>query len=142
MMPPTRLIYVSHRKDHSAEGLDAIFDVSRKNNLRDDITGALIVSDEYFVQLLEGDRLLVSQCMVRITHDVRHAEIEFVATNLVPNRLFAEWSLHRIETSAIDRNVLKPFLINGAFQPTLMPQAVIEDLCRRLSGENCKSSRA
>ena len=134
-MAPTRLIYASTRSDRSAAALDTIFEVSRANNLRDDITGALIVSDKHYVQLLEGDRYLVSQCMVRIVQDIRHTDIEFVATSLVPYRMFARWSLHRIETSTVKGRTLKPFLIDGIFQPKLMPQVAIEDLCRVLSNE-------
>ncbi len=134
-MAPTRLIYASTRSDQSAAALDAIFEVSRANNLRDDITGALIVSDKHYVQLLEGDRYLVSQCMMRIARDIRHTEIEIIAVNLVPHRLFAQWSLHRIETPTLEARTLEPFLIDGAFQPKLMPQLAIEDLCRVLSSD-------
>ena len=37
-----------------------------------------------YLQLLEGDRFLVSQCMMRIAKDARHTEIELVAVYLVP----------------------------------------------------------
>ena len=134
-MPPTRLIYASQRTDQSPAALDAIFEVSQVNNSRDGITGALIVSDEFFVQLLEGDRLLVSECMWRITRNVRHKDIELVAVNLVPHRLFAEWGLHRIDSAAIGRKMLKPFLVDGTFQPKQMTQSAIEGLCRMLSSK-------
>ncbi len=134
-MPPTRLIYASHRVDQSPGALDEIFKVSLVNNSRDGITGALIIGDEFVVQVLEGDRRLVSECMWRIVRNNWHKDIELVAVNLVPHRLFAEWSLQRIEAAAIGKKVLKPFLIDGAFQPKQMTQASIEGLCRMLSDQ-------
>jgi hypothetical protein len=89
-MPPTRLIYASVRTDQSASALSEIFEVSRKNNLRDGLTGALIVSEAFFVQVLEGTRAQASECMWRIAQDGRHKDLELVAVNLVPHRLFAE----------------------------------------------------
>lgn len=141
-MPPTRLIYASTRLDRTLEGLDAIFAESHRNNLRDDITGALIVSDTHFVQLLEGSRHAVSQCMGRIAKDGRHTEIEFVSTEEVAYRLFAEWSMHRIEVAEIERPILRPFLVDGAFQPMLMSQMSILNLCRVLSQWSMQRSQS
>ena len=139
-MSPTRLIYASTRLDRTPEGLDAIFESSRRNNLRDDITGALILSDTYFVQLLEGSRQAVAQCMARISQDSRHTGIEFVSTEEVAYRLFAEWSMHRIDVAEIQERRLNPFLIDGEFQPMLMPQMNILNLCRMLSQWSLRSS--
>lgn len=134
-MPPTRLIYVSTRVDRTAEAIDAIFEVSERWNSRDDITGALLVGDKYFLQVLEGRRHLVSQCMMRIARDPRHTDVEIVSTNLLPHRLFATWSLYRIDAAALRKSVIKPFLLDGVFQPKALSQAGIEDLCRVLSAE-------
>lgn len=139
-MPPTRLIYVSTRLDRTAEGLDAIFEASRRNNLRDDINGALVVSDSYFVQLLEGSYDAVSQCMARITQDSRHTGVEVVSTETVAYRLFPQWSMHRIDIAEIQKRRLNPFLIDGAFQPMLMSKSNIQNLCRMLSQWNSHSS--
>ena len=139
-MPPTRLIYVSTRADQTAEAVDAIFDVSQRLNRRDDITGALLVGSEHFVQILEGNREPVSRCMVRIIQDPRHRDVEFVSTNLVPHRLFPQWSLHRINVPALKKNVLQPFLLDGAFQPRRLSQVAIEDLCRLLSLQASRTS--
>lgn len=132
-MGPTRLIYSSQRKDQAPETLDAILQISRRNNLRDDITGALIAGEGHFVQLLEGDRARVGWCMSRIMQDARHHDIQIVSTNTVPCRLFPEWNMYLVETAALRRKTLERYLIDRSFQPTLMPQVAIEDLCRELS---------
>lgn len=134
-MGPTRLIYSSRRVDQAPKALDAILQTSRRNNLRDDITGVLIVSERHFVQLLEGDRARVAWCMSRIMQDPSHDDIQIVSTNTVPCRLFPEWSMHLVETATVPRSTLDGYLIDGAFQPPLMSQLAIEDLCRALSAE-------
>lgn len=139
-MPPTRVIYASDRTDQSPAALDAVFEVSQANNSRDDITGALIVGDRFFLQVLEGDRRLVSECMGRVMRDVRHKDVELIAVNLVPHRLFADWSLHRIDAAAIGKTLLKPFLTNGTLQPKQMGQHAIEGLCRMLSSAASETS--
>jgi hypothetical protein len=109
--------------------------VSRRNNLRDEITGVLVVSKGSFMQLLEGSRPKVGRCLMRIMQDERHRDIQIISTNTVPNRLFPEWSMHRVEVSAIRRAILDRYLIQGEFRPGDMKQGAIEDLCRILSGE-------
>jgi hypothetical protein len=136
----TRLIYSSRREDNSQETLDGIMRVSRRNNLRDEITGVLVVSEGSFMQLLEGERLKVGRCLMRIMQDERHRDIQIISTNTVPNRLFPEWSMHRVEVSAIRRAILDRYLIRGEFRPGDMKQGAIEDLCRILSGEGALPS--
>ena len=126
--------------DQSPAALDEIFKVSQANNSRDDITGALIVGDAFVVQVLEGDRRLVSECMWRIMRNAWHTDVELVAFNLVPHRLFADWSLHRIDAAAIGKTLLKPFLTDGTLQPKQMTQHAIEGLCRMLSSAASETS--
>jgi hypothetical protein len=118
----TRHIYASTRVDRSAKAVNEIFAVSERNNRRDAITGALIVTDDYFVQLLEGGRLAVSQRMVRIARDHRHEDIEFIPTKAVLHRLFTGWTLRRIQTERLDRTLLLSRLIVGALQPEQLTQ--------------------
>jgi len=108
--------------------VDAIFEVSLRNNGRDDVTGALVVSQNYFVQLLEGPRSLVSQCMIRIAQDRRHTAIEFISTKAVPHRLFAGWSLRRVDTKRLSRAALVPHLVASAFRPEHLTQEAADDL--------------
>lgn len=139
-MPPTRLIYVSTRLDRTPEGLNAIFESSRRNNLRDDINGVLIVSDTHFVQVLEGSYDAVSQCMERIAQDRRHHEIRVVSSSEVSFRVFAMWSMRRIDIAGVKEWRLEPFLVDGVFQPMLMSQNEIQNLCWMLSQERSDPS--
>nr|MBA2560407.1 BLUF domain-containing protein [Propionibacteriales bacterium] len=57
-----RLIYSSRSQipaDDRTSELGAIFNTARVNNKRRGVTGALIISDESFVQALEGEESVV-----------------------------------------------------------------------------------
>ena len=135
-MQLTRLIYASRHVGTTIDMIDRILQKSRANNLRDGITGALVISDLYFLQLLEGDRKQISKCFMRVMQDNRHQDIQLICAGDHENRLFYEWSMHRIETSRMKQKVLHPYKINGSFVPFCMSQCAVEDLCRTLSAGN------
>ena len=138
----TRLIYASKHDDTDAETLDRILQSSRANNVRDGITGALVINRQNFLQVLEGDRSAIGQCFMRIMQDTRHHDIQVIGTADVEHRLFLEWSMHRIETSRIKAEILSRYLIDGQFDPSRMSQLEIEDLCRTLSGDGWEALAA
>ncbi len=129
----TRLIYASHHDDTPIEILDQILRKSRANNVRDGISGALVIAKGHFLQLLEGDRQAVAQCFMRIAQDRRHRDVSLISAADTDFRLFHEWSMHRIEASRIKQEILSCYTINGVFDPVSMSQAAIEDMCRTLS---------
>lgn len=47
-MQLTRLIYASNRDSIAVEAVDHILQKSRLNNVRDSITGAMVVSEQHF----------------------------------------------------------------------------------------------
>ncbi len=138
----TRLIYSSWRLDDGEGDVEAILHASRRNNDRDGLTGALVVGERQFLQVLEGARSAVGCCLERIMRDPRHEAVEVISTGEVPYRLFAEWTMHRIDTSAIKRRILNRYLIRGAFRPGELPQAAVEDLCRTLATQEWEASAA
>jgi len=141
-MQLTRLIYVSNHDGTAVEMLDRILQASRANNVRDGITGALVIGEKHFMQLLEGDRTAVGQCFMRITQDDRHHGIQVICSGDAEHRLFIEWSMHRIETSRIKQEILSRYSISGTFDPVQMSQFAIEDLCRTLSAGDWEACAA
>jgi hypothetical protein len=137
-----RLIYSSWRLDDGEGGIEAILHASRRNNERDGLTGALVVGERHFLQILEGSRGALGTCMTRIMRDPRHEAVEMISAGEVPYRLFADWNMHRIDTAAIKRRILGRYLVAGAFRPPEMPQAAIEDLCRTLATQDWRESAA
>lgn len=73
--------------------LSDILESSRRNNLRDGITGVLMYHDNLFFQVLEGEKSLVELCYGRIVSDTRHAAISLILVNPVVRRSFSGWSM-------------------------------------------------
>ena len=97
--PTFRLMYRSHDlipADRRKVELGALFSSARSNNKRNDITGALLLSDEVFVQTLEGEEALVRRLYRRIQHDSRHDEVELLEAGDVEGRVFARWAMAKV----------------------------------------------
>lgn len=138
----TRLVYTSRHSDLVMEDFDQILMKSRRNNQRDHITGALIITDTNFMQLLEGSRAAVGQCLMRIAQDRRHSEVQIVSCGDVQHRLFMEWYMHLIMASRVKKEIISMYLIGGVFRPDQMSEFAVEDLCRTLSEGNWDSEAA
>ncbi|MBP0492256.1 BLUF domain-containing protein [Pararoseomonas indoligenes] len=92
-----RLIYISRNALRgTAAELEAevghILVVSRRNNARDGITGALLFNESCFAQVLEGGSDVVQEVFERIQLDPRHCDTVVLAFGPAP-REFGEWSM-------------------------------------------------
>jgi len=72
-----RIAYVSR----AAEGLgeEAIYDIIRtahNRNCAAGLTGALLIMDGHFIQVLEGDAFRVRECFKAIAADRRHTDMD------------------------------------------------------------------
>lgn len=128
-----RLIYSSYHAGVSTKAVDEILTKSRENNRRDGITGALVHSNEDFMQLLEGDRLMVTQCFIRITRDPLHQDIQMIFAEDVSGRLFESWDMYGISASRICKSDLAKSLVTGTFNPYGMSSARGVDIYKNLS---------
>ena len=93
-----RLIYRSHSLIADAERkseLAAIFNTARANNKRLGVTGALMISDEAFVQALEGEESVVRDLFRRIAADERHASVSLLGEHTAP-RTFGRWAMAKV----------------------------------------------
>lgn len=97
-----RLVYRSqltvdpeHRKTEIADILDA----SRRKNEDRNITGALLIWQDYVVQTLEGDENEVRGLYDKIAADSRHEAVTLLEAQQVDGRTFARWSMARIAES-------------------------------------------
>ncbi len=71
----------------------AILEVSRRNNVRDGLTGLLYFDGKRFLQVIEGDDATIAGTLDRINHDPRHRAIVVLADRHVSEREFGEWSM-------------------------------------------------
>lgn len=88
-----QIIYVSHPFGFDEAVLNGILMVSRRNNVRDDVTGALICRADAYLQLIEGPEAAIRSTYARIASDDRHAEVKFLFGEPVTNRLFPGWAM-------------------------------------------------
>lgn len=89
-----KLIYRSKATislDHTM--LDNLKNISRFNNMIDQITGLLIYSEPYFFQVLEGNKELVERTFEKIKGDKLHNDIELLEIQSINTRNFAKWGM-------------------------------------------------
>jgi len=97
--PTFRLVYRSHSRvptDRRREVLAEIFDVARAKNKTLHVTGALLVTDHYFVQTLEGEESRVRALFDRISRDERHDQVTVVVEETPEQPVFSRWAMARV----------------------------------------------
>ena len=90
-----RIAYCSRavRPDLALVTLAEILAVSDRNNLRDRLTGVLLVSRCRFFQVLEGAAQDLDRTLERIVRDPRHTALNIVTRTPVNQRLFGQWAM-------------------------------------------------
>jgi hypothetical protein len=87
-----RLIYRSRNRitpERQQTELGDLFSVARSKNKGLNITGALLISGDWFAQTLEGDEDAVRALFATIERDGRHERISVIEDQTVPGRVFA-----------------------------------------------------
>jgi hypothetical protein len=93
-MPVHQLIYVSlAQKKMLKSDLYIILRKARKNNEHSDVTGLLVYSDEYFIQVLEGKKEVVKNLFKKISEDTRHSDIQILEERETSERAFLNWKM-------------------------------------------------
>jgi Sensors of blue-light using FAD len=94
-----RLIYRSRNRilygQRTAE-LGSLFSTARAKNKRLNITGALLISGDWFAQTLEGAEDTVRELFATIERDERHEHVSLLEAHTVPERVFARWAMARV----------------------------------------------
>jgi len=90
--PVEHILYCSRaRHPFSEDQLADLFEQTRANNARCDITGLLCYSDGYFVHVLEGPTLEVERLYALIERDPRHHHVRLLSRGAGPLRRFPDW---------------------------------------------------
>ena len=92
-----RLVYLSRgtgqdraqAERHAAE----ILRVARLHNAQVGLTGALLHSQSWFGQVLEGDLVEIERLFLRISRDPRNMDIRVLSLRPIRHRAFAAWSM-------------------------------------------------
>ena len=94
-----RLVYRSHSLlpepglGAQQDGLAAILRVARANNASLHVTGALVLYDDWFAQVLEGPERTVTALYDKIKRDARHENVSLDQQQQVSTRLFGHWAM-------------------------------------------------
>lgn len=123
-MKIVRLTYASRlSRDTGPDALGKIMTVSRRNNKKQGITGALCYSPRGFLQILEGPADMVNQLYARIIKDNRHSAVTLLEYTAIPFRDFEHWSMAYIRADEIGRALLQKFSTRKLFDPYEMGPA-------------------
>jgi hypothetical protein len=87
------------------DDLQEILDHARRSNAAKGITGALIYTEGTFLQILEGDKVLLHDLMAKIRLDVRHESVVVLRESEVPTAIFGSWKMAFV--SATPKQVAK-----------------------------------
>lgn len=94
-----RLIYRSHSlipADARKRDLGALFSTARSRNKAVEVTGALLCSDDVFVQVLEGPEQAVRSLFDHISADPRHDSVSVLESGYVGPRVFSRWAMAQV----------------------------------------------
>lgn len=132
-MELTKLVYSSNHSGLSTGAVESIHRSSNTNNARDEITGVLVVGEEDFLQVLEGERSAVAECFMRIMKDDRHKDVRILLAIEQSQRSFSKWGMYCIRASKENRSMISRYYVDGVFDPTKMSQDAIQNLCLELT---------
>ena len=88
-----QLIYRSEPFGFDRAILAGILLTARRNNRRDDITGALLCRSDLYLQLIEGPESAIDAAYARIAVDDRHCDVALLLSRSVDERLFPGWEM-------------------------------------------------
>lgn len=88
------LVYVSIPFPSTDDtSIQDILNESRKFNAENRITGCLVHHPKHFIQILEGEREVVTGLFSNIQNDHRHYDVELLTEGQISNRYFENWSM-------------------------------------------------
>jgi Sensors of blue-light using FAD len=96
---PFRLMYRSHNRIPAAQrrvALGELFSQARSNNKKRHLCGALLMSGDTFVQVLEGEEGEVRALFERIERDGRHEHVDLLESGAVAEPVFSRWAMAKV----------------------------------------------
>lgn len=96
--PLYSISYFSKSKIHGSPdeikaAISNILETAHTTNSQQQVTGALLFSGGYFVQVLEGPESAVEEIFESIQNDLRHHNIAVIQHSYVDQRSFSQWSM-------------------------------------------------
>ncbi|NVO16357.1 MAG: BLUF domain-containing protein [Rhodoplanes sp.] len=128
-----RLVYYSRNRlgsdpDTVADQMADILSASIANNRMHGITGAMMVDERWFVQVLEGRTGPVTAAYERIAADPRHSDIVLADQTVVDERRFPYWWMAGAAIEPDMSDLVRRWCEDGEFDPTRMTPRRLVDL--------------
>jgi hypothetical protein len=114
-----------------------ILAASRRNNQALGVTGALLLSQGWFAQILEGPLDAVETIFEVVQCDSRHRNIKVLYSKPLESRNFAQWSMAFSGASDLDRQT---FAVDGMVDPDQLGQHLVKILVRLIGREEAVDS--
>ena len=114
------ITYASELTNFSFDKMDEILAASDRNNVRDDITGALVYNTEFALQCLEGPAAAIKAAFSRICEDDRHRQVKLLSVRNIRRRQFPDWSMRAcvVEGETLRGLKIIPHIPLVGFRPT------------------------
>lgn len=123
-----RTVYVSEavNPDTALLVLAEILAASDRNNRRDDVTGALLVSEGRFLQVLEGARQDLDRVLGRLERDSRHRNMTILARTAVERRMFASWTMAAARITPAQRPRMEEIIHLSSTSPARAAEEMLD----------------
>lgn len=89
--------------------LKALLKKSRVRNQALNITGMLLYLDPFFIQILEGEHIILDKVIERIKRDPRHSRVKIIYKKPIEKRSFPNWTMGFNKVSDEDREEIDGF---------------------------------
>ena len=99
------------------QGLDEILAQCRKNNPRLGVTGLLCVTDNLFIQVLEGGRDEVCELYNAIAGDERHRQVRLLTYEEITERRFGSWTMGQVSIDKLNPSLLLKYFTRMELNP-------------------------
>ncbi len=107
----------------TSHDIEHILQASRRNNVKNNLTGILAFNGQYFLQALEGLRTEVCKTLDVITQDPRHSTLFFTLHREIAERDFAGWDMAYVGQTKFNRERLLRFSGRSDFVPEALSGA-------------------
>lgn len=116
-----RLTYISRYNTNNANiEVTRILAQAQRNNMRNGITGALVLNENYFLQSIEGARPVINELLRKLVVDDRHLSLQVIECREVEQRRWNKWSMKYLTLSNQDKESVLKFSSGMDFNPYLM----------------------
>ncbi|KAA2234681.1 BLUF domain-containing protein [Salinarimonas soli] len=110
-VPLMRLTYMSRptasgREPSAVQAMTRLAQQCQALNRLSGLTGALLVGEEWFIQVLEGESTAVLGALDRINRDARHEDLRIFELTPASGRMFGGWAMHVGRVEAVEPELL------------------------------------